>query len=522
MCTSLFLSLGCSILAQSPETVRFNVDAGVEGNPISPLIYGINSFSTSGLLSDEFLYRRLGGNRTSTYNWENNASNGGADWHHQNDGHLSASAEPAAAVLDPMRVTLGKGGYVLVTVPMGDRLAADKLGDGDIAKTPDFVTTRLVANHPTRGTPFPVEPDLSDHAVYQDEFVAYLKNKLPSAFKGEVARVMFSLDNEADLWHVTHPRLWGSAGEKAPLMPSQDFLERSEIYAKAIKAQAPNALVFGPASFGWYGMRNFQGGENGKGDFLDAYLKFMRDAEKREGRRLLDVLDVHWYPEDRAGGVRVTGRESSPAMQQARMNAPRSLWDRTFVEPSWIGQNEGAVQLIPRLKREISRNYPDTAIAFTEYNYGGPEDISGGIAEADVLGIFGREGLFAANHWPMDETWSYIYAGMAMYRNYDGKGGRFGNVSLPAVSDDMANTSVYASRDSSSPNRLVIVLINKNRQPITAELKIGGKALYRNAHLYALTGASSHPQDSGALAASGANLFAVPMPAFSVVTVVAQ
>ena len=38
-------------------------------------------------------------------------------------------------------------------------------------------------------------------------------------------------------------------------------------------------------------------------------------------------------------------------------------------------------------------------IAITEYNYGGNNHISGAIAQADVLGIFGREGVFAANFW---------------------------------------------------------------------------------------------------------------------------
>ena len=35
----------------------------------------------------------------------------------------------------------------------------------------------------------------------------------------------------------------------------------------------------------------------------------------------------------------------------------------------------------------------------TEYNFGAGDHISGGLAQADVLGIFGREGLYLGNYW---------------------------------------------------------------------------------------------------------------------------
>lgn len=508
--------------AQGAAEVKFVVVLQGESHPISPLIYGINSFEPTGLLADSSSFRRLGGNRTSGYNWENNASNAGRDWHYQNDNHLSNSDEPAAAYLEPMRTTLAKGGYVLATVPMTDYVAADKLGDGDIAKTPDFVHKRLVANHPSRGTPFPPTPDLNDRAVYQDEFVGYLKAKLPGAFIGTPARIMFALDNEADLWFETHPRLMGSAEEKAPLMTARDYFKRSAAYAEAIKAVAPNALVFGPASYGWAGMRNFQGAEHDAKDFLDSYLAFMQDEEKSTGHRLLDVLDIHWYPSDQVDGKGIGGNEADPAIQEARMNAPRSLWDRKFVEPSWIGKWNGAVQLIPRLQHEIERNYPGTAIAITEYNYGGANDISGGIAEADVLGIFGRYGVFAANHWGMGDDWTYIHAGMTMFRDFDGKNGHFGDVSLEAQTDDSALTSIYASSFSTVAGKMVVVLINKRDEPVTAALRIDGKASFGSAHLYALTEASTKAQDRGVVASAAANAFSIPMPRRSVVTMVIQ
>ena len=63
----------------------------------------------------------------------------------------------------------------------------------------------------------------------------------------------------------------------------------------------------------------------------------MREAESTSaGRRLVDVLDLHWYPEARGGGVRITEADASAAVAAARVQAPRSLWDPGYAETSWI------------------------------------------------------------------------------------------------------------------------------------------------------------------------------------------
>jgi len=112
---------------------------------------------------------------------------------------------------------------------------------------------------------------------------------------------------------------------------------------------------------------------------------------------------------------------------EARLQAPRSLWDETYIETSWITQDSthGPIHLIPRLQAKIDQHYPGTKMSISEYNYGAGGDISGGLAQADVLGVFGREGLFAATVWLMSASNSFLYAGFAMYRNYDGNSATF-------------------------------------------------------------------------------------------------
>jgi len=50
----------------------------------------------------------------------------------------------------------------------------------------------------------------------------------------------------------------------------------------------------------------------------------------------------------------------------------------------------------------------------TEYYYGGGDHISGGLAQADVLGILGREGVFAAALWHLGRNDRFIHGASMM------------------------------------------------------------------------------------------------------------
>src|SRR5690348_14783039 len=68
--------------------VTFTIDTSAERTPISPYIYGTNQ-DLSG--TERWTLRRFGGNRTTGYNWENNASNAGSDWQQSSDDFMCSS-----------------------------------------------------------------------------------------------------------------------------------------------------------------------------------------------------------------------------------------------------------------------------------------------------------------------------------------------------------------------------------------------------------------------------------------------
>lgn len=503
-----------------PGDVTFTVRADNDVHAISPLIYGINQVRDLDVKQRGTSLVRMGGNRLTAYNWENNASNAGTDYLNQNDDYLMMGLPngnaPGEAVRARAATALGKGSAFLATVPICGYVAADKNGGGDVNQTPNYLQNRFRKSVARKNGTFSQTPDLNDDSVYQDEFVAFLKTAFPAAFNGSQAQFLFSLDNEPDLWSSTHPRIHPNAVGYAELV------QKNIDFGRAVKDVAPNALVTGFVSYGYSGYVNLQNAPDQMGNFIDYWLDAMKNAEAQAGKRVVDVLDLHWYPEARGNGQRIIGDDTASGSVQARAQAPRSLWDPTYKEDSWIANDylNGPIALIPWLKTKINAHYPGTKIGFTEYWYGGGAHISGALAEADVLGIFGREGVFLANMWELNNNVDMAYAALRAFTSYDGQGAHFGDTSVRANSSDVAKASVYASIDAQNEGRMVLVAINKTTGQLRASMQLAAYGDYKTAEIWQLTNAQPSLVSAAAISASATNGFVYDMPALSVSVIV--
>lgn len=523
--TALLLSVfALTAIARAAEPLAFEVD-GAKKYEISPLIYGHN-FPDYKTMTGATTIVRWGGNRTTAYNWENNASNAGNDWQHQSDNYvvrdLPLDAQDKAG--EAVRVVVAKahqaGAAVVVTVPTVGHVAADKAAGGDVNKTPDYLNKRFKVSMAAKGAPFVYPPDTTDDKVYQDEFVAWLEKTFPDARKDTAKQLIYSLDNEPDLWSSTHARIHPGK------LTFSELVKNNIEYATAIKAVAPKAQVSGFCSYGWNGFMTLQNAPDGKGrNFLDFYLDEMKKAEESAGKRLIDIVDLHWYPEaqgknDAGQMVRITlgANDKSAGVAAARVQAPRSLWDPTYVEQSWIATGPLAgkpIRLIPMVREKIEKHYPGTKLAFFEYDYGGGETISGALAEADALGIFGREGLYAATYW--GETPPFLVGGMLAYRNYDGKGAAFGTTGLAATQPDPALASLYASQNAAG--KLVLVAINKTTDALPIRIALKNCPATTSIAIYRITEKNPTPAlvpDAGAVKTP----LELELPALSISTIV--
>ena len=516
-----------------PLTFRINT---ARQHAISRFIYGVNAASDRAAWAGttppaELPFDRMGGNRLSAYNWETNASNAGSDYQFHNDRYLSASTVPGEAVRARAAATFARGAAFLATVPMLPYVAGDACGC-DVGTSDAGRNTRLAAHF---------RPNAPARA---EAFVRWATRTFPGATGDTARRLMFSLDNEPDAWHATHKEIESDHGDDpaTPRLQTYDaFIDTTIAYARAIKRAAPDALVFGPALATYTGVLTL--GRHPADDpvygnwhahpFVDVYLDRLRAAHAADGHRLLDVLDVHWYPAagTRGGAITNDYAPQDSATVDARLQAPRSLWDPTYDEHSWVsGVTAGPVRLIPRLRDAIAAHYPGTRLAISEYYYGRAGDISGGIAQADVLGIFGREGVYAAALWPQANPWAppytgdgarayaYAFAALRMYRDYDGAGSRFGDTGVDASTTDATASSVYASLD--ARRRVVVVAINKRSTPLPVRIVVAHPVPLHTVRAYVLSAGAPAPTRAPDPSAPNDNVVAYTMPPLSVSTLV--
>ena len=523
--------------------LRFEVQPGKVIRPISPYVYGINSQKDEGIGTT---VRRMGGNRQTAYNWEINASNAGSDYQHSSDdwpctvlGYADCKQQPGAQFLDFAAANRKGGMESLVTVPLIDWVAADKAGS--VSEAEKAPSKRWLRSYAKKPKPLSLSPDLSDGAVYEDEFVNLLVSKLGPADKGGVK--FYSLDNEPALWPSTHPRVHPEKTTYA------EMVARSEATATEITRLDPSAVVLGGVMFGWSEYmslssapdakaenaklakdvklakggnagNDLKDGQDGNGTYVDFFLASMKALEAKHHRRLVHALDFHWYPEAR-GTKRITETDTSAKTVTARLQATRSLWDSTYTEKSWITAEWGKpIRLIPWLEERIAERYPGTKLAMTEYNFGAGDHISGGLAQADVLGILGREGVYLATYWgdgPGNGNLpKYIKSAFELFRSYDGKRGAFGDMAVGATAD-LAKSSIYAAVDSKQPGVLTVVVINKELKTSfdgRIDIKDAKGGGYRKARVFSLDGTSPDIKAGPAVEIKG-NQIAYRLPPLS-------
>jgi hypothetical protein len=517
-----------------PPDVTITVDPA-QTKPISPWIYGINFYNGVTGAPPHLTFDRAGGNRWTAYNWETNASNAGSDYIYNNDNYLSSSSVPAEAQRSFVAGDHGVGMASLITVQLQGLVSADENGPVSVTNPPDMTRFKTVIDKKSSITPAPftTSPDTSDAYVYMDEFLWAMDQKLPGIFGANPALPTFvSLDNEPELWNSTHLEVQGPTP-----VSSDNYITKTINLTKALKDQFPNLVIFGPVHYGFQGIYNWQGElsatPNGTNWFPDKYLAAMKTASATYGKPLVDVYDFHWYPEIYdANGTRILNLTSSTltdAQVQLIVQGPRDLWDPTFNDDNnsnpWIFQELGnsPIRILPRLQAKVSSEFPAMkGISITEYEGGGWNHIAGTIAQADMLGVFGNEGLFAANLWPPSGTYDYALAGFRAFRGFDGANADFGDTSIQATSSDVSKVAVYASTDTTTAGRAVFVAIN--RSTAVQVTVINGMPLSGTAYIYQITASSAqgqnpvHPVPVGQMAVSGDSM-TVSLPALSVSTI---
>jgi hypothetical protein len=484
-------------------SIQIAVDPTAGRQAISPYVYGTNQdlpgVTTPGV-------RRYGGDRLTGYDWETNASNAGTDYINNSDNYLvsglpaSQQTVPAIALTNFHDQSLAAGvPYTILTLQMAGYVAADENGPVTAGQAAPSSRWNSVQNN-TPGGVFPASPNLTDGTVYMDEVLNLLVSRYGPA-SGKTGVKGYDLDNEPALWPSTHPLLHPAQTTCA------EEVSKSVALATTIKRMDPSAEVLGPVLYGSEAYFTFQNAPDwpalqtstGFRWFIDYYLDQLSKASATAGTRLIDVFDLHRYSDENISGsgpdVSITSQTdfSDKATDMDRVQAPRVLWDKTYVENSWVQQYYSQfLPWIPNIQASIDAHFPGTKLSFTEYNYGGESDISGGIAQADVLGIYGKFGVYLGCVWILHDPPAPVYTAAAfnLYLNYDGDGGKFGATAVSATDSDTVNTSAYASVDAGGA--LHVVVLNKSfTQAADLNFQIAGSTSYASAAVYAFDSSSA-------------------------------
>jgi uncharacterized protein (TIGR03437 family) len=530
-----------AVLAVYPAFLRAQsgpalaVDSGAARHSISPDIYGINQYfddetagnyswkywdlhpdaaRLSGSAALRIALRRWGGNLASRYDWKLDV------WNSANDSFFSIGFDQQATHTEllpegsrfnnMMEYTRMSGGKMMGAVSMLEWLpnarstATRYYCSYSVAKYGPQLLVAPYANDCGDGIKAGgvalVLNDPADVATrtdenYQRDWVKYLVSKYGRGDQGGVA--IWNLDNEPVWWGTVHHDIHPQQ------QTYQETVDRGIRYAAAIKDADPTALVTGPVAAHWgsffFSCADFVGAglsladalsghlsvpfwrnpvdrnAHGSVDFSSWYLQQFKTYEDQHHQRLLDYFDVHFY-----------GILANPASDRERLQSTRVLWDPAFAatDPDWGFDDQGRralPRLIPRMRDWVNQNYPGTKTAITEYDFGAHKTIVGALVEADVLGIFGREGLDLATAWvpgetnpggdtlPATSTDPLAFA-FRMYRNYDGIGGAFGETGIQATTGDPDQLSIFAAQRSDTA--LTVLVLNKTTTDLSSTVSI--------------------------------------------------
>ena len=510
---SVTLTLAAPAAAMGPA---LTVDTSAVDHAISPLIYGMNSYALAPALQAKLHIPvdRWGGDFTTRYNYLLDVSNSANDYYFENSINTNTAYPDVSQFNSQVAADAQYGSKTLAGVPLigyttkrisACSFSAAKYGAQKTTDpyNPDCGLGVLLSGAQITGND-PADTSTPIDQSFVSGWVNYLVKKFGPASAGGVG--IYELDNEPEYYSAVHRDV-----HPAP-MSYDEVTGKGIAYAKVIKAADPSALVSGPtiSNFdtyfyswqdlvtGWstgpcycYNGAPTDRQAHGNIPLLAYYLQQFQAAQTSGGTRLLDYLDLHTYFAAANAAFNPAG---DTALQAARLDSTRVFWDPTYTDPAYTDPSVTTKppayppQLIPFMKSLVAANYPGTRTAITEYAWGAQESINGAIAQADILGIFGKYALDLGTLWGPPDPVAQVPGVMAFqfFQNYDGSGSSFGNGSLNATTADQGKLSIYAARRSTD-GVLTILVLNKTFGDLSSTLSLQTTAIAAKVFRYSNT-----------------------------------
>ena len=462
--------------------IAVSVDTSANVHPFSPLIFGVAYGDAARNAQIGYPLIRWGGNSATRYNWRVDVHSTAADYYYENiPGATDRTQVPPLGNEADAFVTaaLAGGAQPLMTIPtIGWTPRADSplnhpyFAGFSVAKygaqqstdpwDPDAGNGVRTNNNEITGND-PLDTSTAVGPAFQKAWVAHLQSKFGGAANGGVK--FYTLDNEVMLWNSTHRDV-----HPEPTTYDETW-SKALAYGTAIKQQDAAANVTGPVTWGYCDLFSSakdnctDGSDRQAHDgmpFVAWYLQQVCAHPLAGGVHVVDTLDLHYYPQ---GTNIALSDDDSAATAALRLRSLKELYNATWPSESWIGtlgdtdaNHYSKPNLIPRARAWINQYCPGTQLAITEYNWGNDGTASGAVAQAELFGIFAREGVDMATRWIAPAANSMVERAFTLFLNYDGAGSRVQGNSVAATSANADQLGAYAF---TSGARLIVLLTNK-------------------------------------------------------------
>jgi hypothetical protein len=259
----------------------------------------------------------------------------------------------------------------------------------------------------------------------------------------------WNMDNEADIWSGTHD-------DVMPVQPDiEEFISRYIETAIKARARFPGIRLAGPVitnEWQWYNWNNDKITSGGQSfTYLEYFIKRIAEEQASAGVRLLDVLDLHFYPteqnpEDIVQLHRIWFDEQYeyPGANGVKRTGP-GAWDdglrREFVFKrcrDWLDQYFGSGHHIGLGVSEMGIQGEDANVTAVWY--------------ASTLGVFADEAVevFTPWYWKAG-MWEVLHLWSTLSRE----------LAVAASSDAAESVSAHASRNAAGDS-LTIMLIHRS------------------------------------------------------------
>jgi hypothetical protein len=471
-----FIFIG-SAFAQTTLTV----DATANHKPISPWIYGRNNnlsddpaspltaaqwqlYKDAGLR----MYRESTGNNSTKYNWRLKLTSH-PDWF--NNVYAHDWDFVASSLLSNTSNTQGLFAFQLLGMSASN--TAHNFNDWQYTQDNGNINTN--ANWAGGGGPVAYggnggngNPNLYLEKWTADSTAKILDHWFNEQGLDKSRLTYWSMDNEPEVWANEHDDIASSA------ITAEVYMQKYFAVAKAVRAKFPGIKLLGPVStneWQWYNWNNTKVIDPTDGQeypWMQYFIKRIAEEEAATGIRLLDVLDIHFYP----------GTQDDPTttLQLHRLwfdtlySYPKANGVRVTSSTGW-DINITQEYFYERCNRWLTQyKGPSHGVTFSMSECGsianqGSEDPNM-IAcwYASQLGVFANNGVELFTPWDWYEgQWEVLH----LFSNY------FGNTSIKTSSTNDSIVSGYSSLTQNGDS-LVIAIVNRsqnNAQNVTVDIK---------------------------------------------------